>query len=172
MGIDQSFSGLGICFINTHGEDYSYVKAFPPTKYGSGVMRLSAIQEYITGFFPDFDFPSLVCIEGYAYGSKFGREIAGELSAAIRLALIEYISEKDIITVPPKRLKKFVTDNGSASKKLMVEIANKKWNLEETDHNAVDAFGLAKIAKYLLDSNSTYNFPYEKEVIDELRKLH
>jgi hypothetical protein len=170
LGVDQSYSGLALTFLYENEIDAT-VTAFPPAKYGSGIRRLLAIQKHIGMSCYTYPDPvDLVCIEGYAYGSKFGREIAGELSATIRLELVNnVVDEEKIIVVAPKMLKKFVTGKGNAKKVDMIAGVKAKWGYETKNDNIADSFGLAKLAEKLLDSNSTYNFPYEKEVIDELR---
>jgi Holliday junction resolvasome RuvABC endonuclease subunit len=60
-------------------------------------------------------------------------------------------------------LKKFVSGKGTAKKQEMMLQAYKRYGVEINDDNAVDAYGLARIAaEYVTDS-------IEKEVILKLR---
>lgn len=45
-------------------------------------------------------------------------------------------------SIPPKVIKKFVTENGSASKDLVQEVVNKKFNLEIKNDNISDAIAI------------------------------
>jgi crossover junction endodeoxyribonuclease RuvC len=172
LGIDQSYSGLATTYLHDK-QINTAVKAFPPAKYGTGVKRLWEIQEYIQSTLDPFTMvdPDIVCIEGYAYGSKFGRELAGELSAAIRLALWEMKIE-NILIVAPTLVKKFATGKGNASKTEVIAGIRKKWNYITDNDNIADSFTLAKVGQSLLYNSGDSTYSYEQEVIDEIRGIN
>lgn len=179
LGIDQSYSGLASVFLETHPVEtlkHLYlindsVVAFTPAEYGSGVKRLRSIQDHISERITrtEFDGPLFVFMEGYAHGSKFGREIAGELSAAIRLELMRYIPEEDIYIVQPLVLKKFATGSGKASKEQMIAKAKEYGYLTRND-NLADAFHLARLGHKLL--YNSFDNSFEKEVIDDIKGIN
>lgn len=163
-GIDQSYSNLATVF--TDGVQFNNnVQGFPPAKYGTGVSRLREIQHHIFDRFSDKE-PAVICMEGYAHGARFGREMSGELSGAIRLSLFDMGFEPIIIA--PKMLKKYVTGKGNASKKEMIIGVQEKWGQKYTDDNLADAAGLSMLAFALLSSNGTNLLPYEQEVLNHL----
>jgi crossover junction endodeoxyribonuclease RuvC len=87
---------------------------------------------------------AVVAIEGYSFGSKNGRELAGGLGELIRWTLWDGGYQQ--FTVPPTTLKSYVCSRGGAPKELMLREVYRKWGYEATDNNDADAFALAKLA--------------------------
>jgi hypothetical protein len=140
VGIDQSYTGFGFC---VDGE--SKKKSFPPGRYDSDVHRLAAIEDWFTQWLrlqknAGID---LVVMEGYANNAKFGREIAGELGAVVKLATLYTVGHPPLI-VPPNSLKKFVTGKGSGPKNVMIAHVYRQWNVMFSDDNQADAYALEK----------------------------
>lgn len=158
IGIDQSYSGFGMSVLGQDGSHLTTVTAFK----GRGVARLREIQRHVADVMYDYDGAVTdVAMEGYAYGSQMAN-MAGELGAAVKLALFEY----DVypLIVPPTTLKKYVTGKGNAGGKGQIMLnVYKKWGVEMLDDNAADAYGLARIAACL------HTNLYERDVLDMLQ---
>jgi len=171
MGLDQSYSAFGITFLYEDGSFKTTVKKFDPKK-AAGVNRLSDIIIWLDEQIADNDVEPIehVCMEGYAPGSKFGREQAGELGAVVKLALLAYEFEREETCYPtivaPTSLKKFVLGKGVGGKNEMLLGVYKRFNVDFTDDNAADSYGLAKIAEAIHTGKTT--FKYEAEVIAKL----
>jgi len=140
IGIDQSYTGFGFC---VDGE--SKKRSFPPGRYDSDVHRLAAIEDWFMGWLKVQKTAGvdLVVMEGYANGAKFGREVAGELGAVVKLATLYVIGHPPII-VPPTSLKKFVAGSGAAKKNTMIAHVYRQWGVMFSDDNQADAFSLEK----------------------------
>lgn len=173
VGIDQSYTGFAFCaYYPIEKDAVECVWKYPPAKYGSGIDRLNVISSELISTLYRLDrdrFSVLhVCMEGYASGSKFGREQAGELGAivkqSIRATLDTPVCYPTI--VPPTSLKKFVTGSGSAAKDNMLLGVYKKWGAEYTDNNQADAYGLARLAEALHTGETTSK--YEADVVKHL----
>lgn len=160
IGIDQSYTGFGITAINKKGEFYTEV--FKSQE--SGIERLHDIRNYVEDFLSEFSVEA-VAIEGYAYGSKLAN-MAGELGGIIKLLLFELYPDNDEarypLIVPPPSLKKYVTGKGRVEKNQILLSTYKKWDVEFTDDNAADSYGLARIVR------NKHDFEYEKEVYDNI----
>jgi Holliday junction resolvasome RuvABC endonuclease subunit len=114
-----------------------------PVHARSSYERLFQILSKAADFFtPE---PSFAAIEGYAFGSEFGREQAGELGGSLRLHL--WTQGIPFIVVPPTVLKAYVTGKGNAPKEQIIAHVLKRWGYEAVDNNDADAFALAQFAK-------------------------
>jgi Holliday junction resolvasome RuvABC endonuclease subunit len=85
-----------------------------------------------------------VTIEGYSFdsGTAWGtslRELGGIIRYHLRKAGLTPLE------VPPTQLKKFVTGDGHADKNIMIKECFKRWDVDFSDDNMADAFGLAKL---------------------------
>lgn len=182
VGIDQSYAGFAIAFFRP-GEPAVLSRMIPSKN--SGVERLHDIMSWLDftvwnvthprGFLrtPEMVNPNVVhvCIEGYAPGSKFGREKAGELGAAVKLELCR------IFPVPvcyptiiaPSKLKKYVTGKGDGPKDEMRLKLFQKWGVETRDNNEADAYGLARMAAAIVSVEQP-SFSYEQEALDGLTR--
>jgi hypothetical protein len=171
VGIDQSYSGFGLTFLYEDGTYKTQVKKFDPKK-SAGVNRLSDIIVWLDMQIAanDGEIIEHVCMEGYAQGSKFGREVAGELAGVVKLTLRSFDFDREETCFPtivaPTSLKKFVTGSGTAKKNEILLGVYKKYGVEFTDDNAADSYGLAQIAKAI--HTSTTKFKYEDEVLEKL----
>lgn len=173
VGIDQSYSGLAVCaYYPPINQVQDVLNAYPPKKYGSGIDRIRRIKVDVESIIREIDSRNWavahVCMEGYAAGSKFGRELAGELGAAVKWALADALPPPVCYPtiVPPTSLKKFVTGSGSAAKDNMLLGVYKKWGVEYRDNNLADAYGLARMAEALHTGVTTHK--YEDDVVSKL----
>lgn len=101
-----------------------------------------------------------VCIEHYAMGAKFGRELAGELGGVLRVMMFE--NEIDYDEVPPLRLKQFATGKASAEKDHILLAVFKKWGIEFKTNDEADAFILAQMARVLWTVKSIGETGYDR----------
>jgi Holliday junction resolvasome RuvABC endonuclease subunit len=166
VGIDQSYSGFAITIL---GSDSSYETTVAKFDSG-GVSRLSEIQEHLRNTLSDAVVRGVVkdvAMEGYAYGREFGVAQSGELGGAVKLALydMDNIGKGNYpLIVAPTSLKKYVTGRGNGiQKNQMLLNVFKKWNVEFSDDNAADSYGLAHIA------SGKGKMAYEKEIYDKLQ---
>lgn len=155
VGFDASYSSFGAACVDP---DYDgvlrQVGKFDPKKFGSGVERLEAIQDWVSAVLGDFRQVGKingVALEGYAPGSKFGREIAGELGAAVKMQLRKSLSGPAGYPhiVQPSTLKKFATGSGAAKKEQIILAVFKKYGIEAKTNDEADAIVLAKMAQAL-----------------------
>jgi len=170
-GVDQSYSGFGITFLNNDGTHETLVKKFDPSKYGPGVTRLRSISEWLSNLLYETrrEGPvEHVCMEGYAASSKFGREKAGELGAVVKMALSGslVLDARFPTIVAPTSLKKFILGKGVGGKNEILLGCYKRWAVDFRDDNAADSYGLARLAEAIHTGKT--EFAYEREVIAKL----
>lgn len=168
VGIDQSYSGFAVTILNAStNEPEVHLGKFPPGRHGTGVDRLLVIEHWLQQKLSDWDVDH-ACLEGYANGSKFGREIAGELGYAVKRSLRYHPQKLYPTIVPPTSLKKFVTGKGNAKKNEMLLGVFKRWGVEFTDDNEADSYALARLAQ-AIDTANTSDLPkFQQEVIEGL----
>lgn len=145
-GIDQSYTGFGYSV-----DGKALKKAFPISKFSHPDERLVSIREWFTDWL-ESEFRrglDLVLMEGYSFGSKVGREQAGELGGLVRMVIYDVTGSHPLV-VPPPSLKKFVTGAGNAKKNVMLLHVHKRWGVEFSDDNQADAFSLEKFGEAYL----------------------
>jgi len=164
VGIDQSYTGFGLALLG-HDEVHTVLGKFESAKYGTGPGRLLDIERWLTRELSVLDTVEHVCLEGYANGAKFGREIAGELGYAVKRTL--YLLGMPYNVVPPTSVKKFATGKGTAKKNEMLLAVYKRWGIEFSNDNLADAYTLAEIAK-AVDTQDTSLTKYQQEALSKL----
>lgn len=178
IGIDPSYSGLGLVTIDATGSVFDVARgSFPKAKYGDGVDRLDNIEAWLNANLPPGAWTSRYnvryAIEGYAFGTKNGREQAGELQATIKLNMLRELGLYPTI-VQPTAVKKFATGKGTGVEKNAMQLAvYKKWGVETGDDDTTDAYVLARIARdvYLYETEGKIpDLAYEHDVIQSLFK--
>lgn len=168
VGIDQSYSGFGVVLYNHEtGTHEQCLGKFEAKKYGHGIDRLQAIGDWLYDLLP----PSTlhVCLEGYAPGSKWGREIAGELGAITKQVIWQALPHgraRYPTIVAPTMVKKYATGKGVAPKNGMLLAVYKRWGVEFKDDNLADAYTLARIAAALENPGDETSF--QQEVLKKL----
>jgi crossover junction endodeoxyribonuclease RuvC len=162
-GIDPSLASTGIVIIDELGKlQRSKVISVKQT----GPARLVAIRNtvrYELAHFsetPIIDCLAQVCIEHYAMGAKFGRELAGELGGVLRVMMFE--NEIDYTEIPPLRLKQFATGKATAEKDHILLAVFKKWGVEFKTNDEADAFILAQMARVLWTVKSIGETGYDR----------
>jgi hypothetical protein len=169
VGMDPSVTAFAVSAVARDGSHFNWV--CNPT--GTGVRRLLAISRYIDAVMGDLKDRFTVreiCLEGYAPGAKFSREIMGEVSAIARTRLVSVFGWDDRVGYPtmpsPHQLKKFATGKANIPKDNVLLAVYKKWGVELSDNNMADAFTLAKIAEALHTDETA--LAYEREVMTAL----
>ena len=153
-GLDPSYTGTACVVIDADGNLVERVQICAPKKqFLSHAARLVYLREQILEFFVPHR-PSLVAVEAYSHGSKFGREAAGELGGLLRVGLWEIGINYANVAIPT--LKAFVAGKGNADKAIMMREVFRKWNYEADNDNDCDAFGLAQIAMKLCSPSETW----------------
>lgn len=149
IGIDQSYSGFGITFMDMDSGAYETI-VFKGES--TGVERLVFINDTLANLVDNRILRAkeiVVAMEGYAFGSQMAN-MAGELGALVKLFC--YVTFKGLhgqypYIVPPTVLKKYVAGKGTNVKKneILLQVY-KKWGQEFTDDNAADSYALAHLA--------------------------
>lgn len=155
VGVDVSFDGTGL----VERFDSSVRDLLIQTKPKDFVTRMSRIRrvaDTVCAFMLDGGHPVTACIEGYSFGSKFGREAAGELGGYIRMRLWE--AGVDLIEVPPSTLKVFVTGSGKAEKNLMLRDVYRRWGYVAECDDMSDAYALSVLGRQLLEKGREHKF--------------
>jgi crossover junction endodeoxyribonuclease RuvC len=149
IGIDQSYSGFGITFMDIDSGAYETI-VFKAES--TGVDRLVFINDTLANLVQNRVLKAkeiVVAMEGYAFGSQMAN-MAGELGAVVKLFC--YVTFKGFhgaypYIIPPTVLKKYVVGKGTNVKKneILLQVY-KKWGEEFNDDNAADSFALAHLA--------------------------
>ena len=165
LGIDQSYTGFGMTAIAPDGSFTTAVLSTESKDYDHNIDRLVEIRRFIFDFIngnipPKTFFLKEVAMEGYAYSSTMGHK-SGELGGMVKMVLLDLGLYP--ILVPPATLKKYVTGKGTGVQKNQILLHTyKKWDVEFSDDNAADSYGLARIAAGMSGTS------YEKEVLKTL----
>jgi Holliday junction resolvasome RuvABC endonuclease subunit len=176
IGIDQSYTGCAIVHYNaTDGTATETVYDFSPKVAGTGIERIQHVHQTLSVHFERVSVLGQIthiCYEGYAYGAKFRREELGELGAAMKLALAEVFPDhvqRRIHAVAPATVKKYVTGSGRADKDKILLSVYMRWQHQAANHDAADAYTLARIAQALADPEPP-ELKFQQEVLDTIRR--
>ena len=157
VGIDQSLTGFAVTLL---GVDDKY-RTLVYKGEGTGVVRLSNIVKWLHNLLKEYDVLD-VAMEAPVKMSH-SAIISGELFGTVRLCLYD-IWNLAPVQIPPTMLKKYVTGKGTGvQKNQMLLQVYKKWDIEFTDDNAADSYGIARMCAGKADT------AYEKEVINKLK---
>ena len=163
LGIDQSLRHTGLFTITEAGFAFSQVDS------GSrrGAERLLYIRDEVQRTVDTYK-PTLVALEGYAYGAPGRLAELGEVAGALKVLVQE--RSIPLITATPMQVKKFSTGKHNADKIDVVRAVNSRFNLSwtEKENNMADAAALAMIAEAYLDP-SRLTKRHQLEVIAKLR---
>ena len=84
LGIDASYGGFGIVAIDQDGTDTHVRGKWDKVK---GPDRLCLIEDWLIGIIAMLPPVLHIAMENYAPGSKWGRELAGELGGLVKKTL-------------------------------------------------------------------------------------
>lgn len=163
-GIDPSLTAtaiVGIKVTQLEGEapdpPVVVVKQTLRCKQLRGVDRLVGLRRDLQQLIAQqYETPSIVVIEGYAFGAKMNREALGEWGGVLRLTLRE--ADYPMLICPPTTLKAFTTGKGNAPKDIMVREVYRRWAYAADDHDDADAFALAMFGIAAAASSKTKAF--------------
>ena len=141
VGIDQSYSSTGVVSIKGEHIKANAFKAGSPRDPFH--IRLDDLIKKIKVVLPDSK-STLVFMEGAAYAATFNVFMLGELSGALKMFL--YQNGYDYEIIQPTTLKKFATGNGKATKKMIQESVQERWDFKSGNDDINDAFVLARMA--------------------------
>jgi Holliday junction resolvasome RuvABC endonuclease subunit len=136
MGIDASLTNTGIAVLL---DGKLHTESLEPKKL-RGAERLAWFRSEIRALLSVY-VPTAVMLEGYAFGAKMQREAMGELGGVVRLTCWDASAPLSI--VQPTCLKLFITGSGAGPKDNMSKEIYKRYGVDLTDNNQVDAAGLA-----------------------------
>lgn len=164
VGIDQSISGFGLTFL---APDLTYdTWVFSSSKELRLIERLMEIEDWLVSKLTMVHVCE-IAIESPVRASQAAL-ISGQLFAVVlRTLLREVPGLKPLhpMQVSPMELKKYVTGKGTGvQKNQMLLQTYKHFNVEFTDDNAADSYGLARIASGSSDTQ------YQRDVLEKLRK--
>lgn len=155
VGIDPSLTSTGVVILNDDAEIIDSMVIKPKKKDAARLIEIElALWELL---------PNNVALEGYAMGSRYGREAAGELGGVIRRAL--YLQGSTYVVVPPASLKKFAAKGNAKKDEVRLEVY-KRWGVEFETNDEVDAYVLARIAYAKFHGDDLIK--RQQEVIDKL----
>lgn len=110
-------------------------------------------------------------IEGYAFGARLGRELAGELGGLVRREVCTLASDiSRVYEVAPTTLKVFTTGNGHADKAAMMQSVRTRWGFDAPNDDVADAYALARVGCHLLDEDMKEHQAYASAV-DKVREI-
>lgn len=160
VGIDQSYGGFAISILEIPPQNNFY-SAVAKKSDLKGVERLVELRAFLLDTLSGQDIVD-IAMEGYAYSTTMGHTM-GELGGMVKMTIFDTFGIKPLL-VPPATLKKYITGKGTGVQKNQILLnVYKKWDLEFTDDNAADSYGLARIAAGISDLS------YEKTVLDTLK---
>lgn len=162
FGIDPAIRNTGLAVIQETGDDKPEIHFETFTTHEDGILRLKEIALRLQWFTVEHGYHSgsnVVCMEGASHHSKNRTNDIGEMRGAVILTLLHL--ELDPIIIPPKRLKKFATGNGDASKQQMVNAAIKFWDVIPNTDDEADALWLATLAWGLNENPRMKRFQLE-----------
>lgn len=107
----------------------------------------------------------VVVMEGYSHDSKFQGPQLGELGGVVKVCL--YQRGITYVSVPPKRLKKYATDNGNAGKDLMLAAAVRE-HPEINNNNAADAYWLRHMGLAHYEQRDFIQPEYRRTVLQSI----
>lgn len=113
---------------------------------------------------------SLVCIEGFSFGSK-GQGVSTQYGVGFALRFAMITCGIIYFEATPSQLKKFATGKGNTTKDNMTIPILRMWNFEHPNDNVRDAFVLAQIAKVTEPQGFSYQqlTKYQAEVIEAIK---
>ncbi|MCH2079601.1 hypothetical protein [Prochlorococcus sp. ALOHA_ZT_50] len=139
LALDISLSNTGYFF------DHENRGVLSPPKLKAGA-RLSWFRKEFEDLFHS---TSVVWVEGYSYGSKFGREALAELHGVAYI--LAYQFGLNVYRVPPTTIKAFL-GNGKAKKDQVAELLYKKTGKAYSSHDLNDAYALNLFANEVTEA--------------------
>lgn len=149
IGLDLSLSRTGVS-IFWHKSLETHTISIKSQERGT--KRLIDLERKVKfALFPFLD-KAFVVVEDYSFGSR-GRNLFGliEWGGVARAAISKM--GFNVIAVPPKTLKKFVTGSGNADKKQMMNSIKELWGYEAPNNDEADAYALSRFGDALVNKD-------------------
>ena len=152
MGIDPSLTGFAVCVAEspTDFKTERWTSHFLGTGIAARIDRMLPLVENVMEVVDKYN-PSVICIEGYSFGSNVsGVTERVELGGILRADLVND-NRAALYEVAPTTLKKFCTGTGKGDKVAMIACMTKRWGVEFFDSDRYDAYGLTRMALCLAE---------------------
>jgi Holliday junction resolvasome RuvABC endonuclease subunit len=158
VGLDLSLTSTG--FASSKESKAIQVKT-------KGVERLIAIETELARLIEP---GSLICIEGYSFGSKNSQSHAiGELGGVVRRML--YLNNYRWVDIPPNSLKLFATGRGNASKNEVVSAISARTGLIWSGKGADDMCDAWVLRQMGLTHMGDMQYEWPKRNLESLEKV-
>lgn len=165
LGFDPGLASLGYSvFDDSINMDMTDVFC-PKTK---GIKRLYSLRQkakaIILHYAPDYGF-----IEDYAFkmGPGARGQDMGEIGGILRLLF--YDLGIRYLTITPQHIKKYVTGSGIAKKEVMIEFCEKKFGRCFKNHNACDAYCIARFGhEYVTMGETPFMRKYDLHTVKKV----
>jgi Holliday junction resolvasome RuvABC endonuclease subunit len=143
------------------GNDYLQAQLISPVPEGI-MQRWDAILAAVMALARHANF---IVIEGYSFNSATAYATAvRELGGIVRYHLRKMGHQP--IEIAPAALKKFITGAGGSDKNIVLKEIFKRYELDLSDDNLADAFGLAKIGQAIADPDRLHLLPaFQRDVV-------
>lgn len=166
VGVDPSTSGTGLCIFDSDGSLIEAVSLKAIKNNDDDPKRFRDLANRLRKHMnPSTD---IVMIEGFSYNSV-GRGVS--VTYGVGWLIRDMLNEHGFrwLDIPPKTLKKFISGNGNANKKMLEAPTKEKWGFESKSNDIIDAYGLAKIAYSMYNHEGLLK--YEQDILRKLRKI-
>ena len=165
IGLDLSLTSTGYVTLDEFGEVVNNGAIKSKQK---GIERLIELRDGVTELVPfaHQELVDLIVIEGYAFGAQNQAAYIGELGGVVKVALHEL--GREMLIVPPAKVKQFATGKGNARKDMMRLEVFKRWGFEAKTDDEIDAYALARIGYALMYKDDTLT-QAQRDVIEKLR---
>ena len=167
LGIDPSLSGTSIVGVSSVNALLFHATIDTTVPAKKRAERLSDLQQkFLAVLYHHIDMRATddltVALEGYSFGSTGKKETLAEWGGVLRLSL--YDLGIKYTEIPPKSMKKFITNNGNANKVLIATSIQRIYGVEfGGNDNEYDAYGLAQVARGI--GGGAEVFEDQKEVL-------
>jgi Holliday junction resolvasome RuvABC endonuclease subunit len=175
VGLDLSLTSTGMAAVRIKGETFQILEwANPKTSATEDwFTRMMHIQTDVVRFVFKHK-PSKIFVEGYSYGSRNGRELAGEVNGIVLYQLIAggFPQQNIHKMISPQGRAKFATGKGNGTKSEVVNYVNQTFglSLKVKENDIADAIILAFIGYCILHTDRlehVLNKP-QKEVLHKI----
>ncbi|MGD9209729.1 MAG: crossover junction endodeoxyribonuclease RuvC [Desulfobacteraceae bacterium] len=164
VGVDQALRKTGVCVIEEN--NIILLERIVPPKNMSGSDRLLFLRNELQSLLLPFKERIIhASMEAQSLGSIGAIDQLGQISGVVQVVLKD-MDTPHFFKVPPTLLKKFVTNNGQASKKQMMDVSKKLWGINFTNDDLCDAHGLARISEEFITRKSSIR--HQVEVVTRL----
>lgn len=155
LGLDQSLTRTGTASMKMAGSsNHNYeIKVGAIEVQNKGPFKYIAVAKKVNKLLKKWE-PTLVAIEGYAFGTKWGREQMGELAGLIKYFIMK--NKIPFLIVAPPTVKKWI---GVKEKENIIKEVYKQYKVDPKNNDEADAFILMTILQSI--KNLSENKPVD-----------